>query len=264
MIEDIGGVTTHMDDIWFYVFAIPDHRDARGRRGLVIRGVSSNVWINMQGERFHNEDLSGGATGAPAVMSQNPPYCWAVIDDSMTDGITVSDPYYNEPGTAIKDPAKLAELMRDSPHIKHSDTLEGLAREIGIDPQTFVDSVNRYNGFIDGGLEKDPDFGKNLTNKMMIEKPPFHALNFHPLARKNFGGVKTDKHCRVIDKHYEPISGLYAAGELAGMAGGHINGKNGLEGTMLGPALFSGRVAGAWAAQEAGHGDGYNGVPTRE
>jgi predicted oxidoreductase len=43
------------------------------------------------------------------------------------------------------------------------------------------------------------------------------------------------------------------------MAGGHINGKAGLEGTMLGPALFSGRVAGAWAACEAGYGKGFVG-----
>src|SRR5262245_23695479 len=52
---------------------------------------------------------------------------------------------------------------------------------------------------------------------------------------------------------------LYAAGELTRMAGGHINGKAGLEGTMLGPALFSGRVAGAWAAYEAGYGKGFVG-----
>jgi predicted oxidoreductase len=41
-----------------------------------------------------------------------------------------------------------------------------------------------------------------------------------------------------------PIAGLYAAGEVAGMAGGHINGRAALEGTMLGPSIFSGRVAG--------------------
>jgi predicted oxidoreductase len=81
--------------------------------------------------------------------------------------------------------------------------------------------------------------------------------------RKNFGGVKTDMRCRVLDKHFEPIKGLYAAGELAGMAGGHINGNAGLEGTMLGPSLFSGRVAGGWAAQEAGHGAGFVGKPNR-
>ena len=37
-----------------------------------------------------------------------------------------------------------------------------------------------------------------------------------------------------------------------------------LEGTMLGPCLFSGRIAGAWAANEAGFGDGYSGTPTRD
>ena len=77
------------------------------------------------------------------------------------------------------------------------------------------------------------------------------------MARKNFGGVKTDLRCQVLDKNYRVIDGLFAAGELAGMAGGHINGKAGLEGTMLGPALFSGRVAGAWAALEAGFGGGF-------
>jgi predicted oxidoreductase len=55
------------------------------------------------------------------------------------------------------------------------------------------------------------------------------------------------------------VPGLYAAGELTGMAGGHINGKAGLEGTMLGPALFSGRVAGAWATCEVGYGKGFVG-----
>ena len=67
-----------------------------------------------------------------------------------------------------------------------------------------------------------------------------------------------------LDKHFEPIRGLYAAGEVAGMAGGHINGKAGLEGTMLGPSIFSGRVAGGWASQEAGHGEGFVGKPNRE
>ena len=47
------------------------------------------------------------------------------------------------------------------------------------------------------------------------------------------------------------------------MAGGHINGKAGLEGTMLGPSIFSGRVAGAWAANEAGFGTGFIGKPNR-
>jgi predicted oxidoreductase len=66
-----------------------------------------------------------------------------------------------------------------------------------------------------------------------------------------------------VDRHFQAIPGLYAAGELCGMAGGHVNGKQGLGGTMLGPSVFSGRVAGAWAAAAAGHGPGFRGTPDR-
>jgi uncharacterized protein len=45
----------------------------------------------------------------------------------------------------------------------------------------------------------------------------------------------------------ELLAGETAAGEVAGMAGGCINGRSALEGTMFGPCLYSGRVAGAAA-----------------
>ena len=111
--------------------------------------------------------------------------------------------------------------------------------------------------------EMEPEFGKPLKSSKAFDTPPYYAIQIFPLARKNFGGVKTDLKCRVLDKHFDPIAGLYAAGEVAGMAGGHINGRAGLEGTMLGPAIFSGRVAGGWAAQAAGHGCGFVGRPNR-
>ena len=60
-----------------------------------------------------------------------------------------------------------------------------------------------------------------------------------------------------------PTFGVPADRYVARMAGGHINGKAGLEGTMLGPSIFSGRVAGAWAANEAGFGTGFVGKPNR-
>ena len=67
----------------------------------------------------------------------------------------------------------------------------------------------------------------------------------------------------MLNKHFEPVQGLYAAGEVAGMAGGHINGRASLEDTMIGPSIFSGRVAGAWAAAEADYGTSLVGKPNR-
>lgn len=62
------------------------------------------------------------------------------------------------------------------------------------------------------------------------------------------GGVRIDLHGRVVDKDEKPIAGLYAAGELTGLAG--INGKAGLEGTFLGPSIVTGRVAGRTAVAD--------------
>ena len=256
-----GAYFTHMEDIWFYVYATPDYRDPSGLRGLVFRGAPGYIWVNQQGRRFHDESLTGGASGSPAVMRQDPPHAWAILDTPMTDNMNVADPYYQPGGQTNK--AKVQELLDHSPFIMKANTLGELARKMGVDEAVFIDEVKRYDNAFDAGLKNDPAFGKSLAASKRFDTAPYYGIQIFPLARKNFGGVKTDLRCRVLNHHFEPIPGLYAAGEIAGMAGGHINGKAGLEGTMLGPALFSGRVAGGWAAHEAGHGVGFVGRPNR-
>lgn len=261
MIRELGGYFTHMDNIWFYVYATPDYRDPQGRRGLVFRLTPGYIWFNQQGNRFHNESLTGGASATPALLRQNPPHAWAVLDTPMMAKMEVADPYYRDGDKTRKD--KVQELLDNSPYIKKANTQAELARKIEVDVESFLSTVERYNKAFDEGLEQEPEFGKSLKLSKKFDTPPYYAIQLFPLARKNFGGVKTDLRCRVLNKYFEPIPGLYAAGEVAGMAGGHINGKAGLEGTMLGPSIFSGRVAGAWAAHEAGFGPGFVGKPNR-
>ena len=105
-----------------------------------------------------------------------------------------------------------------------------LAKRIDVDGPAFLDTIERYNKAFAYGLKNEPEFGKPLKGSKPFDTPPFYAVQIFLMARKNFGGVKTDLQCRVLDKHFEPIAGLYAAGEVAGMAGGHINGRAGLEG----------------------------------
>jgi flavocytochrome c len=261
MIRELNGYFTHMDHIWFYVYATPDYRDPKGRRGLVFRLTPGYIWFNQQGSRFHNESLTGGASATPALLRQNPPHAWATLDTPMTAKMEVADPYYRDGDKVRKD--KVQELLDNSPYIKKANTLAELARKIEVDIASFLSTIERYNKAFDDGLDREPEFGKSLKLSKKFDTPPHYAIQLFPLARKNFGGVKTDLRCRVLNNHFESIDGLYAAGEVAGMAGGHINGKAGLEGTMLGPSIFSGRVAGAWAAHEAGFGPGFVGKPNR-
>jgi len=260
-VRDAGGHLTHMDHIWFYVYATPDYRDPAQRRGLVFRMVPGNVWVNQQGRRFHNEALSGGNSATPALMAQSPRHAWAIMDAPMTATMEIADPYYRDGDKVIR--AKVVELLDNSPFIRKADTLAELAAKMDVDAATFLATIARYNAACEQKLATEPEFGKPLKSSKAFDAPPFYAVQIFALARKNFGGVKTDLQCRVLDKHFEPIAGLYAAGEIAGMAGGHINGRAGLEGTMLGPSLFSGRVAGGWAAHEAGYGCGFIGKANR-
>jgi flavocytochrome c len=261
ILREVNAYFTHMDHIWFYVYATPDYRDSNGRRGLVFRLTPGYVWVNQQGKRFHNESLTGGASATPALLAQNPPHAWAILDMPMTAKMEVADPYYRDGDKVRRD--KIQELLDNSPYIRKADSLPELARKIEVDVATFLDEIERYNLAFDHGMENEPAFGKSLKLSKKFDTPPYYAVQLFPLARKNFGGVKTDLRCRVMNKYFEPIAGLFAAGEVAGMAGGHINGKAGLEGTMLGPSIFSGRVAGAWAAHEAGFGPGFVGNPNR-
>jgi flavocytochrome c len=261
LVRQAGGYLTHMDHIWFYVYATPDYRDPAQRRGLVFRLVPGNIWVNQQGRRFHNEALSGGNSASPALLAQSPRHAWAIMDTPMTATMEIADPYYRDGDKVVR--AKVAELLDNSPFIRKADTLAELARKMEVDEPTFLATVERYNKACKEGFAAEPEFGKPLKTSKAFDTPPYYAVQIFPLARKNFGGVKTDLQCRVLDKHFEPIAGLYAAGEVAGMAGGHINGRAGLEGTMLGPSIFSGRVAGGWAAHAAGYGCGFVGKPNR-
>jgi uncharacterized protein len=77
---------------------------------------------------------------------------------------------------------------------------------------------------------------------------PLIAVRLHILTRKTLGGLHTNLDGQVLGEDGEPISGLYAAGEVAGFGGGGYHGYNALEGTFLGGCIFSGRNAGRHAS----------------
>ncbi|HEX8827125.1 MAG TPA: FAD-binding protein, partial [Xanthobacteraceae bacterium] len=101
-----------------------------------------------------------------------------------------------------------------------ADTLAELAQKIVMEyqrvpmpPQNLVDTVVRYNSFVDTG--KDADFGK-LKPLYKIAKPPFYAAWATPVVHDTRAGLRINARCQVIDINGAVIRGLYCGGESAG------------------------------------------------
>jgi hypothetical protein len=72
----------------------------------------------------------------------------------------------------------------------------------------------------------------------------FNVAIMTPVLHYTMGGLEIDPESRVIDKDGKPISGLFAAGEVAG----GVHGANRLGGSSLLGCVVFGRVSGDSAA----------------
>ena len=240
-----GGAVSNLDHQWNYQRGLPDPRYPGTERGLNA-GVDDSLWVNAQGKRFVDEEGSSPET-LRALLQQRPATYWVIFDASAKATLYVIGTGWNQ--------ASLEHWILSNPALlKRGDSVPELAAQTGLPPDTLASTVTRYNAMISAG--RDIDFGRfgkraaeDSTDRKLppkIERPPFYALELFPLTRKSMGGIAIDRLTRVLDSAHRPIVGLYAAGEAAGLAG--INGRAALEGTFLGPAVLTGRIAGRSAA----------------
>lgn len=185
------------------------------------------VFVNQQGKRFVNECESRD------VLSQ------AFIDNG---GIIymIADEKIRQ--TAANTSDEIIEREISEEIIYQAQTLEELANKIGVPATTLIESINRYNNYVEQG--KDLEFNKSALS-LKVELAPFYATPRKPSVHHTMGGLKIDTHARVIDKKGNVIRGLYAAGEVAG----GIHAGNRLGGNALIDIFTYGRIAGESAAQ---------------
>ena len=234
-----GGELVHMDHQWNYFTGIPDPRYPGTNRGLSAANMHGII-VNAEGRRFAN--LHGWAKEVmPALLRQKQATLWFIFDAK-------SKPFFVVSGSDWADFRQVEKLILGNPALVQSaETIESLAEKAGLPAENLAETVRRYNQLVERGDDEDfhrfgpdrPAFS-NWASPPIVT-PPFYAMQAFPLTRKSMGGVAIDRSCRVVDKQKRTIPGLYAVGELTGVAG--INGKAALEGTFLGPCIVTGRVA---------------------
>lgn len=124
------------------------------------------------------------------------------------------------------------------------DTIEAIAAEFSIPAAEFKAEVTRWNGFVSAG--KDDDFDALiLENAAPIETPPFYVAKLWPKVHHTMGGLVTNLQAQVIDQDFNPIPGLYAAGEICGGTHGAVR----LGSCAITDCVVFGRIAGQEVAK---------------
>ncbi|ARD07434.1 flavocytochrome c (plasmid) [Lactobacillus amylolyticus] len=179
------------------------------------------IMVNQKGKRFVNEFAERDTLAKAAIA--NGGLFYLIADDK------IKETAYNTTQESIDAQVKAGTLFR-------ADTLEDLAKQVGMDPDTLVQTIKTYNEDVDKG--EDPEFHKNVFD-LKCEVAPFYATPRRPAIHHTMGGLVIDTMAHVLDKDGEEIPGLYSAGENAG----GIHAGNRLGGNSLADIFTFGRIA---------------------
>jgi tricarballylate dehydrogenase len=171
-----------------------------------------SILINATGKRFVDEGADFRnytyAKYGRVVLEQPGQFAWQVFDQ------------------------KTKHLQRDEYRIRQitkvtANTIEELAQTLeGVNAEQFVRTIAEWNA----AVRKDVPFNPNVKdgrcteglaiNKSnwanTIDQPPYEAYAVTCGITFTFGGLRINTDCEVLNTDYQPIRGLYAAGELVG------------------------------------------------
>lgn len=197
--------------------------------GNIEQGVENRIFVNKDGNRFVDEGARRDVM-TKALFQQKDTSMWVVLDKhSYPTGSTKNN--FNE---------TIDQLVAEGRAFK-ADTLEDLAKQIGVDPANLVKSVDTFNQAVEKKTE-DP-FGRTLFADK-IDTAPFYAGARVPTVHHTMGGIEINTSAQVLDKSGKIIPGLYAAGETTG----GIHGSNRLGGNAIPDTVVFGKIAGESAA----------------
>ena len=241
--QEAGAATVRMDHQVIFSTGVPDPRDPAGARALLAQNPAA-IWVNSSGLRFISE-TAPSKLADEAALRQDTGTHWLVFDADGLRTLRIRDAVWLENAAGIE-PLKVAGLIRQA------DSITALAEATGLPATALEATVRGWNASVVAG--SDAAFGRFTPASpdaaaRELQKAPFYALQLFPMTRKSMGGLAIDEDARVLDAAGRPVPGLYAAGEVTGVAG--INGSYGGEGTFLGPAVLLGRIAGRSASGAA-------------
>lgn len=192
--------------------------------GSIYYGSHPVIYINMNGQRFVNEDKNKYVIYHD-LLNQPEQTGWGIVDG---DNINL-EPLKNS----------------SSSHVVHADTLEELAELIKVDKTALLETVNKYNEDVKNG--EDTQFNVSPDRLDVIDQAPYYAYTINPITFSSMVSVKVDEDCRVLNKENQVIENLFAAGDM--VLGGNITSYY-FDARGVGTAMYTGTICGQTAKDE--------------
>jgi len=267
--EKVGGSTDLLDEAWWFpAICWPD-----GRLQFMLneRMMPSQFIVNGAGRRFVNEAapymdfahamIEGQKSGVTHIP------CWLITDERSFHRYVVAGhlPLPKVPGAPVPTGWTVPDAWLKSGVVVSAQTLDELAAKIGVPPEEFRRTAERFNELARKGHDDDFNRGDSSYDNYYGD-PTLPNPNLHPLTTPPYlafqiilgdlgtsGGLRTDEHARVLRADDTVIDRLYAVGNAsAAVMGRSYAGA----GATIGPAMTFGYIAArhiAVRAAPAGH-----------
>jgi 3-oxosteroid 1-dehydrogenase len=220
----LGAKTDYMDEaVWLPV----TRPQVAGSTLGSARQNARAIIVNQDGRRFCNESNSYVEV-TKAMYANNGVPAWLIFDDEYRRRFPWAGGMPKLRNIRQVWPGRLPEEWVGNGWIRRADSLEALARQIDVDPETLVETVRQFNAYAVSG--RDPQFGRGESqyNRVLgdpgnkpnpavgpLDTAPFYATEIYPGDVGTSGGVVTNQYAQVLDHSDSPIPGLYATGNMS-------------------------------------------------
>jgi fumarate reductase flavoprotein subunit len=219
---------------------------------IEIAALQPDLWVDPRGLRFCDETIGFFDTlVGNAAARYKEGFTYSLFDDSIIQRLIEQGPdkFPWKRITSLKKEMQII-LERGSTELFSADTIEVLARNMGIDPSVLKTTVDEYNRFCT--QNRDDLFAKNPKYLRPLTGPLYYAAKTRTVSLGSMGGIKINEKTEVVDKQEKVISGLYAVGYDAGGMFGDNYPITPSSGLSSGFAINSGRFAGHYACEYLG------------
>jgi fumarate reductase flavoprotein subunit len=204
--------------------------------------------VNYLGNRFMDESINAFHMEAHS-LARNKNMYWVIFDEEIknalinrgVDELGFPRPIFPMlPDPKLKNLNSALEKAYAKGYAVKANTVDELAKKIGVDPANLKATVARQNEL--AKQRKDDDYLKNPKFLHNYAKGPFYALKGEHTIISTNGGVQCNEDFQVINENLKPIPGLYVTGVLIGSMVGDTYPMHAAGGTSCGFGVAASRV----------------------